>query len=111
MPNVTFTTSLDFTISKRRTTLHDALVGDLFVFGCPSSANASKIVRRTGYAERSSLDHDTHDLVQRIGCRHGRMLGVGIVGRLKVNETVNESSKPGDNRKKNLLQPQQYQQQ
>lgn len=33
-------------------------------------------------AERSLLDHDRHNLVENVSCRHGSVLGISVVGRL-----------------------------
>jgi hypothetical protein len=41
--------------------------------------------------QRALLDHDAHDLVQRVGGRHGSQLGIGVVGGLEEWPTPSTS--------------------
>ena len=38
------------------------------------------------YAHRAPLNHQTHDLKQRICRRHGSMLGIGIIRRCHLDD-------------------------
>ena len=46
----------------------------------------SSLLTLSHHAHRAPLDHQTHDLKQRICCRHGRMLGIGVVRRCDFDD-------------------------